>query len=162
MCFYLNPKYFYDIFVNFETAYNNLDYSAMKAVSTTPLFQNYYTGISLDLEVGKKKVINDIERKNVIVYEMDSTIAKQVISAIIEVSYLEYTIDKEGKVVSGSRTKRQTEKFAVVFRKDFAQKELTNCPNCGVKLTNGECEYCKTTVSKEQFKIHSIKRIIED
>ena len=70
--------YYYDIFVRFEEAYNNLDYNVMRSLSTKELYQNYYTGISLDLKVGNKRIIKDIKRENVIIYEIDSTISKQV------------------------------------------------------------------------------------
>ena len=33
--------------------------------------------------MGQKKIINNIERKRVIIYELDSTIAKQTLSAMI-------------------------------------------------------------------------------
>ena len=51
----LLKDYFYDMFLSFENAYNNLDYNIMKILSTKQLYQNYYTGISLDLKAGKKK-----------------------------------------------------------------------------------------------------------
>ncbi len=75
-------EYFYDMFLKFETAYNNLDYNMMKILSTKQLFQNYYTGMSLDLKVGKKKIISDIKKKKVIIFELDSTVAKQIASVI--------------------------------------------------------------------------------
>ena len=31
------------------------------------MFYNYHTGITLDLQVGKKKIISNIKRKNVII-----------------------------------------------------------------------------------------------
>ena len=52
--------YIYDIFYKFEVAYNNLDYNVMKMLSTKQLYQNYYTGITLDLKVGKKRIIDSI------------------------------------------------------------------------------------------------------
>lgn len=56
-------NYFYDIFLKFETAYNNLDYNTIKIVSTKQLFQNYYTGITLDLKVGRKRIIENIKKR---------------------------------------------------------------------------------------------------
>ncbi len=154
-------NYFYDIFVKFETAYNNLDYNLMKMLSTKQLFQNYYTGITLDLQVGKKRIINDIKKKKVIIYELDSTIAKQTVSAMIEISYYNYIIDRNGYIVSGSRDNPMTEKFEVTFRKDFNRDDISKCPNCGANITGNKCEYCRTTIKNEEFKISNIKRIIE-
>lgn len=153
--------YFYDIFIKFETAYNNLDYNLMRMLSTKQLFQNYYTGITLDLQVGKKRIINDIKKKNVIIYELDSTIAKQTVSAMIEISYYNYIIDRKGNIVSGSRDNPTIEKFEVTFRKDFNKDDISKCPNCGANITGNKCEYCRTIIKNEVFKISNIKRIIE-
>lgn len=151
----------YNIFFSFEKAYNNLDYNMMKILSTKQMFQNYYTGISLDLKVGKKKIIENIERKNVVIYELESTSFKQAISAMIEISYITYTIDQNGYVISGARDKKINEKFEVIFIKYFDQKNITTCPNCGANIDGNKCNYCRTTLKNEEFKLNSIKKIIE-
>lgn len=153
-------NYFYKIFLNFENAYNNLDYNIMRNLSTKQLFNNYYTGITLDLEKGNKRIITNIQKKNIIIYETFSSSAKQVVSAMIEVSYLNYTINKQGLVVSGSRDFKKNEKFEVIFRKDFDTKEITNCPNCGAKLNDHKCEFCRSLIKTNDFKISSIKKIV--
>ena len=48
-----------------------------------------------------------------------------------------------------------------MFRKDFEMNELTNCPNCGANVTGSKCEFCKTSLKTVEFKISSIKRIID-
>lgn len=153
--------YFYNIFLDFEKAYNNLDYNVMKILSTKELYQNYYTGISLDLKVGRKRIISDIEKKHVVIFELDSTIAKQAASVMIEVSYINYTIDKNGYVVSGSRDNKVTEKFEVMFRKSFEKNGVTKCSNCGATVEGNKCEYCRSTIRDVEFKISSIRRIID-
>lgn len=154
--------YFYGMFLEFENAYNNLDYNMMKILSTKQLYQNYYTGMSLDLKVGKKKIISDIEKKKVIIFELDSTIAKQIASVMIEISYLNYTIDKNGYVISGSRNQKITEKFEVMFRKDFERKDITECPNCGAEIVGNKCNFCRSTIRNVEFKISSIKKIVDE
>ena len=160
----LLKDYFYDIFLRFENAYNNLDYNEMKILSTKQLFQNYYTGITLDLKIGQKKIINNIERKRVIIYELDSTIAKQTLSAMIEISYITYTINSKGYIISGSRDNMVTERFEVTYRKDFNKNvnDIIKCPNCGATTTGNKCEFCRTIIKNDEFKISSIKKIIDD
>lgn len=152
--------FFYNIFLEFEKAYNNLDYNMMKMLSTKQLFNNYYTGISLDLKTGKKRIITDIERKKVTIFGLDSTIARQTAEVMIEISYINYTIDKNGYVVSGSRDKKITEKFEVTFRKMFEKEEVIKCPNCGAEVLGNKCEYCRSTLKNVEFKISNIKKII--
>jgi len=153
--------FFYNKFEEFEIAYNNLDYDVMRILSTKQLFQNYYTGITLDLKIGKKRIINAIEKKKVILFEIDSTIAKQTACAMIEISYLNYMTDKHGHVISGSRDKKITERFEVTFRKDFEKDEYVKCSNCGATVSGKRCDYCRTAIRNEEFKISSIKRIID-
>jgi len=156
----LLKDYFYEIFYKFESAYNNLDYNTMKLLSTKELYQNYHTGISLNLKVGKKRIIDRIQRKKVIIYELDSTSMKQIASLMIEVSYINYTIDKKGYLIAGSRDVPITEKFEVVFRKDFERKKITHCYNCGAALTGSICDYCKSNIKEVDFKISSIRKIV--
>jgi len=153
-------NYFYKIFVDFENAYNSLDYNTMKSLSTPQLFHNYHTGITLDLEQGKKRIINNIQKKKVIIYETFSSTVKQVVSAMIEVSYINYTMDKNGVVIKGNRDFKVNEKFEVTFRKDFEKEHITNCPNCGANVTGNKCEFCRTSLKNVEFKISSIKRVV--
>ena len=77
----------------------------------------------MNLKVGKKRIIENIEPKKIIVYELDSTIIKQTISAMVEISYVNYMINKNGYVISGNREKAITEKFEIVFREDLEKEE---------------------------------------
>lgn len=151
----------YDIFYRFEVAYNSLDYSSMKSVSTSQLYSNYYTDISLDLKVGEKRIITDIEKKRVVLYDIINTSVRQTFSLLIEVSYINYKIDKFGQVISGKRFKPITEKFEVTFKKNIEQESIIKCPNCGAKITGNKCDYCRTPIKDVEFKISSIKRIID-
>lgn len=154
-------NYFYDIFHRFEVAYNNLDYATMKALSTKQVYQNYYTGISLDLKAGRKKIIDNIIREKVVLFELDSTSMKQTASMYVEISYFNYVVDKHGYVVRGNKHYAKRDKFVVNFRKDFNNKEIHNCPNCGAHLIDGKCSYCKSVLLEEEFKISAIKKIVE-
>ena len=138
--------YFYDIFLKFEIAYNNLDYNTMRMLSTWQMFENYYTGITLDLKAGQKKVINDIERKDMKVYDIDNTLDYQLVYTTIEISYITYTLNKDGYIISGNRDKKTTEKFEVVFRKTFDKEDITKCPNCGANIVGNKCDYCHSTI----------------
>ena len=153
--------YFYNIFLQFEESLNKLDYQQLKLLCSDQLYENYYTGIDLDIKNGYKRIIDNIEKKKMIIYELDSTIAKQVVSTLIEIKYVNYTVNNEGKVVKGSKNPI-TEKFVVKFRKDFKQTEIKNCPNCGAPVNNNtKCPYCETKLTNtNEFKIYSIQRIV--
>ena len=80
---------------------------------------------------------------------------------MIEVSYVSYTLNKYGNIISGNRNEAITERFEVTFRKDFERKEVIKCPNCGADVVGNKCEYCRKTIKNEEFKISSIKKIID-
>ena len=63
--------YFYDIFYRFEKALNNLDYQQLKYLSTDQIYENFYTGIELDINNGNKRIIDSIEKKKIIIYELE-------------------------------------------------------------------------------------------
>lgn len=154
--------YLYKMFFEFENAYNNLDLDTMKRVSYKQLYENYITGIKLDKNLGKKKVISDITPEQLLLTGLDSTNMKQVATMVITIKYLNYVVDKNGDLISGDRVSHITETFEVVYRKDLEDKPI-NCPNCGGKIDADDlkCDYCDTVVSSEQeFRIYSIKKII--
>lgn len=152
----------FEIFKTFENAYNSLDYNMMKINSTSEIFNNYYTGISLDLKIGKKKVIEDVKRSSLIIYEMYSSNQKQIVSTVIEIAYKTYTLNKEGFVISGDRSRVISEKFEVIFRKNYEHEDLIKCPGCGATVTGTICEYCRTPIKLENYKISSIKKIVDN
>lgn len=49
-----------------------------------------------------------------------------------------------------------------MFRKDFEIKEITECPNCGTEIVENKCEFCRSTVKNIEFKISSIKKIVDE
>lgn len=153
--------YFYEMFLNFENAYNTLDFNKMHDLLTNQLYQNYYTGLSLNMKYGEKKIVENVKKKNMLIYDIDSTSYKQVVCTIIEISYISYTTNKNGQIIKGSKEHPITEKFEVIFRKDFQKNPITKCPNCGATVINNICEYCRTTLKNEKFKIHSIRKIID-
>ena len=53
-----------------------------------------------------------------------------------------------------------TESFEVIFRKNFGDDTPTNCPNCGAPISSEKCEFCNTVINNVDFRIASIKKII--
>ena len=149
----------YDMFCKFESSYNDLNYNAMRACSTKQLYNNYYTGISVNLRAGLKKIIENISRENVIIYELNRNSTRQIVVAIIEISYSSYMVNSNGEITSGSKDIVK-EKFEVTFNKDF-NVVSSNCPNCGAPSDREICEFCNTPLEISNFKISKIRRIVE-
>ena len=73
---------------------------------------------------------------------------------MIEISYINYRIDRNGYITSGNRNNPVTEKFEVTFRKDFEKESLTKCPNCGASMdvnATGRCPYCNNIFKQDDY-----------
>ena len=46
-------------------------------------------------------------------------------------------------------------------RKEFERNPITRCPNCGANLKGNKCDYCKSKIKDVEFKISSIKKIVD-
>ena len=151
--------YVYDLFIKFENAINSLDYNTMASLATSKLYSLYHTDLSLNAKYGRKKIIKDIERKKVLVYDIFSSDERQMLYTIIEVEYVSYTINKDGKIVSGGKQPVK-ERFEVIFAKKYTSDEVIKCPNCGNSVLGSRCNYCRTDLRNQDFKIESIKKIV--
>ena len=152
--------YLYRMFYKFEKAYNNLDYDKMRRLSTKKLYESYHTGIVLDLQVGRKRIMEDMQKKDVKVFNVLNSDTEQKIYSAIEVDYINYVIDSDGNVISGNKYFATNERFEVVFTKTFGADEIARCPHCGAPVEGNECTYCRTPIKSDVFKISSIKRIV--
>lgn len=152
-------NHLWEIFKTFGNAYNDLDLITMKNYTSDELFNQYDTGIKMDIKNGIKNIIRDIRKERFIVYDASSSENKQVINVMIDASYISYSISTNGLIQSGFRDNRVRTKFEVVFQKNFKHIDYKNCPNCGAPLINHRCEYCKTYANSSEYIITSIKKI---
>ncbi len=151
--------YVYDLFLQFENAINSLDYNTMATLTTSKVYSLYHTNLSLNAKYGRKKIIKDIERKKVLVYDVFSSDERQMLYTIIEVEYISYTINNAGKIISGGDLPVK-ERFEVIFTKKYSSDEIIKCPNCGNNVIGSICHYCRTNLRNQDFKIDSIKKIV--
>ena len=152
--------YLYSIFLEFENALNSLDYNTMSRLTTPKLYNLYHTDISLNTRYGRKKIIKDIELKRILVYDVYSSDERQMIYAVIDVEYVSYTISKEGKIISGT-TLPVKESFDITFTKKYSSEDIIKCPNCGNTVLGNTCNYCRTELRNQNFRMESIKRIVK-
>lgn len=151
--------FLYDIFVNFENAYNSLDYNTMYNLSTKKLYNMYYTNVECSIKLDEKRIIKDIDVDRMIIYDAYSSEYRQVVFAMIEISYINYVQKTNGKIISGNPNEKIKESFEVNFVKYFKDIDLFKCPNCGASIKGTTCDYCKSKVNNCEFKIDSIQKI---
>ena len=152
--------YLYDIFLEFENALNSLDYNTMGRLTTSKLYNLYHTDITLNVKAGRKKIIKDIKRKSVLVYDAYVSDERQMIYSIIDVEFVSYTIDSNGRIISGT-TSPVRESFDIIFTKKYSSDEVIKCPNCGNSVLGSVCNYCRTNLRNKDFKMENIKKIVK-
>ena len=73
---------------------------------------------------------------------------------------LEFTTDRAGKLIAGSKTRpREFSEYWTFVRRagyqgDEAQQSADSCPNCGAPLAinmAGECGHCDSTITTGEF-----------
>ena len=87
---------------------------------------------------------------------------KLTLQELTDREYISYTIDKNGYIVSGSKENKLTETFEVTFKKEYNKDNFQICPNCGATVSGKKCDYCRTTIKDNTFKISSIKKVVNE
>lgn len=153
--------YLFDIFYRFETAYNSIDYNTMYNLSTEYLYDMYHTSVTINQKFNEKKIIEQIELEKMIIYDAQTFQNQQIIYTLIEISYINYTQNSNGKIISGNPTKKIKESFEVSFVKQIKNNNKYKCPNCGASVNGLICDYCKSKLDNTgDYRIDSIKKIV--
>jgi hypothetical protein len=105
-------------------------------------------------------VLNSITIDNWEAVKIESDAWYDAITVRIFAGMVDYNIDAEGNLISGSKTKRKTfsEYFTFVRRTGHKPKNSDNplsCPQCGAPLDRvsrvGICGYCNTRIVTGDF-----------
>lgn len=147
------------IFYKFENAYNNLDYNTMYNLCTPKLYNMYYNDIAIKLQYENKRFISDIKLNDMKIYSIGEYKDEQTVRTLISISYKNYIQSLDGKIIGGNDQIKK-ESFEVQFVKNLKKDNKYKCPNCGATVNGSSCDYCKTRVKYDEFKISTIRRII--
>lgn len=148
---------FYDTFLKFIEASNNLDLLKLKGLCSSHFFQNFQMGLNLENKKDKRRIIELINKKEIIIHKIRGNVGSEVYSVLINIDCLDYKIFNDGKILSGSKGNVIDKKYNIVFKKQ--SKVDTVCLNCGAKLIKGKCPYCKTVFNDNKYKINSLKEV---
>ncbi len=125
--------------------------------------------ISPSLKDRADEIIADLRSQNISVFYDNIVIHRSVISEFVKengmtiirfqsaVGYLNYTLDSKGKVIRGSKDKKEETVYVVSYAR-ISDAEIArqsgvvdviglNCPNCGAPIRSSNvsfCEFCGT------------------
>lgn len=113
------------------------------------------------IEIHQTEIARYLKEKGTCVIQLQSA-----------VGYYHYTQARDGRVLSGDKSRKTQTKYEVELvyiqdaslLQDGTKSEGLTCPNCGAPITNlGSkfCEYCKTAIQEINIRVWAINRIRE-
>ena len=144
----------------------NFDYDTLRTLVTDELFNMYQTQLA-PMEVKEQQnIMSDFKLQEIVL--VSSSIENNIITTeiLLTVSFFDYIVNKNKKVISGSKNRKVIMTYLLTFVSN--DKEIEKCPHCGAQLEKGStiCAYCKTTIqSANQMKLakkEALKQSYED
>lgn len=147
------------IFNELQAAWSSLDWERARPHETDSIFQMHRYWIE---EYKRQHLRNALDQCRIISMQpvkiKEDTFYNAITLRIWAEGY-DYTVDEQGKVVSGSKKKlRQWSEYWTFIRNRNAKpvhaRADLNCPNCGAPLkvnVTGICEYCRGKVTSGEF-----------
>lgn len=124
------------------------DYDTVRKLCTKNMARSYTDEIDLLKKHNQKLVIKDIENVSSKIISATKGQNNVKITIVQKIKLYDYTEDINGKVISGSDRKKQTQAFKLGFVKDSVKSDcVKKCYNCGAivkDFTSVKCDYCGT------------------
>ena len=145
----------YENYVKIQNAWMDFDYDSLKELLTDELYNTYYSQLEA-LKVKKEKnIMSNFKLKDIKIKRLfdENNIVGVVV--YLRVKMKDYVVDKNNKVVRGSKFFKLDVEYLITYVKPKDIKEEMVCPNCGAPLedtTRGECTYCRTLIVRPSKK----------
>lgn len=138
----LNMKNAFNTFVDIQKAYTDFDYDKLKKSISSELYKIYSQELDCLKLSGHKKIMKNfklVDESVISMKEFDNTF---VVVMNMEISFLDYVIDENKKIISGSDKEKITYKYKLHFEYDKGAR--IECQKCGapVKFDDKSCNYC--------------------
>jgi Tim44-like domain len=147
------------IFNELQLAWSSLQWERARPHETDNIFQMHQYWIEAYKRQGLRNALDNFRITRMLPVKIKEDAFYHSITMRIWAEGQDYTVDKQGKVVSGSNKKmrRWSEYWTFIRNRNakptHARADL-NCPNCGAPLkinVTGICEYCHGKVTSGEF-----------
>ena len=109
----------------------------------------YFAQVKIDKIKNEKLVLKSFKKKYAALFSLTENNGVVEAHLLVRISFKEYFINSQKKVVDGSRFKRKVKNVDLTFVYDKNRKSFRNCPSCGAYVdTNVSefCDYCSSVI----------------
>ena len=147
------------IFDELQAAWSSLNWERARPHETDNIFQMHQYWIEAYRRQGLRNIVENCTITGMQAVKIQEDAFYQAITLRIWAQGNDYTVDQNGKVVSGSRNRtRQWSEYWTFVRSREAKSSHArtdlNCPNCGSALkvnASGICEFCGGKITSGEF-----------
>jgi len=152
--------YAQNAFYKVQEAWESQNLQIGRPFMTDPLMQRYATQISDIQSRGEKNILENMVLGHMNISNIRTDNAYDYITLQMDASAADYTIDRNGKFMRGSKTPQHFMEYWTFLRKVTAKTNAKKsvkanvCPNCGAALqlsATGQCQYCNAVVTSGEW-----------
>lgn len=142
-------------FNTLQSAWSAGDWEKVRHLETHSLYNTHRYWMENYREAGLSNRVEDVEIKAVDLARIETDAFYEGITVRIFAKAYDYTLDKQDKVVSGSKRTKQSFSEYWTFVRPAGEKKKSDghhCPNCGAPVEPGPstvCDFCASVVMKD-------------
>ncbi len=154
-------NYFGNLFLEFEKAYNNVDYNTLYNICTRSLYNLYRSDLDVKTKLLQKKTIDNVVINKMVIYNSTKNEDEHKVYVMIAIDSINYLQNSNGKIIAGNAVNKIHEEFIITYVKQLKKDEKSSrCPNCGAMINSTKCDYCNTEFKEYDFRICSINKLV--
>lgn len=149
---------FGQIFTALQEAWSTLRWDQARPYETDNIFQMHQYWIEAYRRQHLRNMLEEVQIEEILPVKLESDAFYDSLTTRIYAAMRDYTVDAQGRVVCGSKTRprRFSEYWTFIRRRGAAENQhpAGSCPNCGAPLKinmAGNCEYCGGKVTSGNF-----------
>ncbi len=141
-------KMAYQIYLDTQDAWMNFNYDKLRTLLSDELYNSYVSQLKTLSVKKQKNVMNSFNLVHNFITYYEKTEKEYVIKTETCVTFYDYIVDKNNKIVRGNNQNRVTNTYELTFVRSISKKS-NKCPNCNAPLSNSGsnvCEYCNSVI----------------
>ncbi len=148
------------IFTTLQKAWSAGRWEEVRPFESDSLFQTHRYWLTMLERQGLRNVLEDVVVEQVVGVRIEADAYFDALTVRIYANMKDYTLDRGGQVVQGSKTtpRRFTEYWTFIRRTGYTrgpEHDPARCPSCGAPLDKvnmaGICEYCGSKITSGEF-----------